>query len=171
MANQQQSQTQQISANIGQQESRNQIYAAQGAAGVQQMEQRARQTVMLGEGQRQTAENERQMNLLGLQVGRQDAEREFRGQMQAQNQAMMGGIGDIVGAGLQGFASGGGFSKDGFKMDTFLGREGGGGGLAKIGGDLLNADNVIQGPTLSGVGTTKFNDLSNLRLKRTKLKF
>ena len=170
MANQQQSQTQQISANIGQQESRNQIYAAQGAAGVQQMEQRARQTVMLGEGQRQTAENERQMNLLGLQVGRQDAEREFRGQMQAQNQAMMGGIGDIVGAGLQGFASGGGFSKDGFKMDTFLGREGGG-GLAKIGGDLLNADNVIQGPTLSGVGTTKFNDLSNLRLKRTKLKF
>jgi len=35
----------------------------------------------------------------------------------------MGGIGSIVGAGLQGFASGGGFSKDGFKMDTFLGRE------------------------------------------------
>ena len=111
------------------------------------------------------------MQLLNLKAGRQDAEREFRGQMQAQNQAMMGGIGDIVGAGLQGFASGGGFSKDGFKMDTFLGREGGGGGLAKIGGDLLNADNVIQGPTISGAGTTKFNDLSNLGLKRTKLKF
>ena len=89
------------------------------------MEQRARQTVMRGEGQRQTAENQRQMGLLGLKAGRQDAKREFRGQMQAQNQAMMGGIGDIVGAGLQGFASGGGFSKDGFKMDTFLGREGG----------------------------------------------
>jgi hypothetical protein len=35
----------------------------------------------------------------------------------------MGGVGDIVGAGLQGFAAGGGFSKGGFKMDTFLGRE------------------------------------------------
>lgn len=125
MANQQQTQTQQISANIGQQESRNQIYAAQGAVGVQQMEQRARQTVMRGEGERQTAENQKQMNLLDLQAGRQDAERDFRGQMQAQNQAMMGGIGDIVGAGLSGFASGGGFSEGGFKMDTFLGRESG----------------------------------------------
>ena len=140
MANQQQSQTQQISANIGQQESRNQIYAAQGAAGVQQMEQRARQTVMRGEGQRQTAENQRQMGLLGLKAGRQDAKREFRGQMQAQNQAMMGGIGDIVGAGLQGFASGGGFSKDGFKMDTFLGRESGGGG------NILDAAKDFIGP-------------------------
>ena len=125
MANQQQSQTQQISANIGQQESRNQIYAAQGAAGVQQMEQQAKMRIGYGEGERQTAENQRQMGLLGLKAGRQDAEREFRGQMQAQNQAMMGGIGDIVGAGLSGFASGGGFSKGGFKMDTFLGREGG----------------------------------------------
>ena len=125
MANQQQSQTQQISANIGQQESRNQIYAAQGASNVQRMEQNARQTVMRGEGQRQTAENQKQMNLLNLQAGRQDAERDFRGQVQAQNNSIMGGIGDIVGAGLSGFASGGGFSKDGFKMDTFLGRDSG----------------------------------------------
>ena len=66
----------------------------------------------------------------------------------------MGGIGDIVGAGVSGFASGGGFSKGGFKS-----------------GDLLNADNVIQGPAIDFAGRTKFNDLSNLGLKKTKLKF
>ena len=125
MANQQQSQTAQISANIGQQESRNQIYSAQGAANVQQMEAQAEQTVARGEGMRQISENERQMNLLALKMGQQQGQEDFRANMQSQNQAMMGGIGDIVGAGLQGFASGGGFSKDGFKMDTFLGRESG----------------------------------------------
>jgi|TARA_R110000824_G_scaffold100147_4_gene238117 hypothetical protein len=170
LANQQQLQTQQISANIGQQEAVNQRLAAQGAMNVQRMEQGARRTVMGGEYMRQQNENRRQMQLLNLKAGRQDARREFRGQMQAQNQAMMGGVGDILGAGLRGFAYGGGFSKDGFNMDTFLGREGGG-SLAEIGGDLLNANNVIQGPTISGIGTTKFNDLSNLALERTKFKF
>mgnify|MGYP003641474370 FL=1 len=125
LANQQQTQTAQISAGIGQQESRNQLYSARGAAGVQQMEQQAQQTVMGGEFTRQTNENKRQMNLMALKAGRQQAQRDFKGEMQFQNQAMMGGVGDILGAGLQGFASGGGFSKDGFKMDTFLGRESG----------------------------------------------
>ena len=125
LANQQQTQGQQISASIGQQEARNQQLAAQGAQGVQQMEQQAQTRVAFGEGQRQTAEYERGMNLLQLKAGRQQAQRDFRGQMQAQNQQIMGGIGSIVGAGLQGFASGGGFTKDGFKMDTFLGRESG----------------------------------------------
>ena len=170
MANQQQTQTQQISANIGQQESRNQLYAAQGAQNVQQMTQQAQIRVGYGEGQRQTNENKRQMDLLNLKAGRQQGRADFRGAMQAQNKAMMGGVGDILGAGLQGFASGGGFAKGGFNMDTFLGREGGG-SLAEIGGDLLNANNVIQGPTISGIGTTKFNDLSNLGLERTKFKF
>ena len=124
LANQQQLQTAQISAGIGQQESQNQFYSARGAAGVQQMEQQAQQTVMGGEFTRQTNENKRQMNLMALKAGRQQAQRDFKGEMQFQNQAMMGGVGDILGAGLQGFASGGGFSKDGFKMDTFLGREG-----------------------------------------------
>ena len=125
LANQQQTQTAQISAGIGQQESRNQLYSARGAQNVQRMEQGAQQTVMGGEFTRQTNENQRQMNLMQLKAGRQQAQRDFRGEMQSQNQAMMGGVGDILGAGLQGFASGGGFSKDGFKMDTFLGRESG----------------------------------------------
>ncbi len=125
LANQQQVQGQQISASIGQQESRNQLYRAQGAQNVQRMEQQANQVVMGGEFTRQQNENQRQMDLMNLKAGRQQAQRDFRGAMQAQNQKMMGGIGSIVGAGLQGFAAGGGFTKDGFSMDTFLGREGG----------------------------------------------
>jgi len=125
MANQQQQQTAQISANIGQQESRNQIYKAQGAANVQQAEQRARKTVMAGEFTRQQGENQRQLNLMDLKAGRQQAKREFKTSMRGANQQMLGGIGDIVGAGLTGFAAGGGFSKGGFQMDTFLGRESG----------------------------------------------
>ena len=122
MANQQQVQGQQISASIGQQEAANQRLRAQGAQGVQRMEQQAQQQVAYGSYLREQGENERQMNLLQLKAGRQQAQRDFRGQMQAQKNAIMGGVGDIVGAGLQGFAAGGGFSKGGFKMDTFLGR-------------------------------------------------
>ena len=123
MANQQQQQTAQISANIGQQESRNQIYKAQGAANVQQAEERAKKTIMAGEFTRQQNENQRQLNLMDLKAGRQQAKREFRTSMQGAKQQMLGGVGDILGAGLQGFAAGGGFSKGGFKMDTFLGRD------------------------------------------------
>ena len=137
LANQQQVQGQQISASIGQQEAANQRLAAQGAQGVQQMEQQARQTVARGEAFRQEGENERQMNLLQLKAGRQQAQRDFRASMQAQNQAIMGGVGDLVGAGIQGFAAGGGFIKDGFKMDTFLG---GGGNNDLFTGSKLKLD-------------------------------
>jgi len=154
MANQQQTQTQQISAGIGQQEASNQRLSAQGAMSVQRMEQNAERTVMGGEATRQANENKRQMQLMELKAGRQQGIRDYEDARSAQNQAMMGGVGDILGAGLSGFASGGGFSKGGFKS-----------------GDLLNADNVIQGPAIDFAGRTKFNDLSNLGLKKTKLKF
>ena len=131
MANQQQQQTAQISAGIGQQEARNQVYSAQGAAGVQRMEQQAQTRIGYGETMRQTSENERQMDLMNLKAGRNNAERTFRTSMKGANQQMLGGVGDIVGAGLQGFAAGGGFAKGGFKMDTFLGRDGGGVDFAK----------------------------------------
>ena len=144
MANQQQTQTQQISAGIGQQEAANQRMSAQGAANVQRLENYAEQAVMGGEATRQASENKRQMGLLGLKAGRQDAVRDYQSARSAQNQAMMGGVGDILGAGLSGFASGGGFSKGGFKMDTFLGREGGGVDLSQAttsgsGVDLTNS--------------------------------
>ena len=149
LANQQQLQGQQISASIGQQEAANQRMAAQGAANVQQMEQQARTRVAFGEGQRQEAENQRQMNLLQLKAGRQQARRDFRGSMQAQRNAIMGGVGDILGAGIQGFAAGGGFTKDGFSMDTFLGR------TAKTGLTTAQTgyDKII--PTISG---TNYDD-------------
>ncbi len=123
LANQQQLQTQQISASIGQQEAANQRLRAQGAAGVQAMEQQARQTIAGGEYMRQQNENERQMNLLSLKAGRQQARRNFRASMSAQRQRMMGGVGQILGAGLQGFAAGGGFAEGGFSFDTLFGRE------------------------------------------------
>ena len=123
LANQQQVQGQQISANIGQQEAANQRASAQGAMRVQGMEQQAQTRIGYGEQIRQGNENERQINLLSLQAGRQQAQRDFRGAMQAQSQKITGGIGDIVGAGLTGFTAGGGFTKDGFKMDTLLGRD------------------------------------------------
>ena len=123
LANQQQLQTQQISASIGQQEAANQRALAQGAMRVQAMEQQAQQTVMGGEFVRQQNENERQVDLINLKAGRQQARRDFRASMSAQKQRMMGGVGQILGAGIQGFAAGGGFAEGGFSFDTLFGRE------------------------------------------------
>ena len=123
LANQQQVQGQQISASIGEQEALNERLRAQGAMRVQSAEQQARKTVMAGEFTRQQAENQRKLNLMDLKAGRQQAKREFRTSMQGAKQQVLGGIGSIVGAGLQGFAAGGGFAEGGFKMDTFLGRD------------------------------------------------
>ena len=137
MSNQQQQQTQQISADIGKQESANQFYSARGADSAQQQEASAKQTVAYGESARQSGENERSMNLMEMESGRQSAQADFRSSMQQQKNAVMGGIGDIVSAGVGGFASGGGFSKGGFKMDTFLGKDGAS-GLAKLGDGIIS---------------------------------
>ena len=118
LANQQQVQGQQISASIGQQESFNERMRAQGAMRVQSAEQQARQTVMGGEYARQQNENQRQMDLMNLKAGRQQAKVDFRNQMNMQTQNIMGGVGDILTTGLKGYAAGGGFTDDGFSMDT-----------------------------------------------------
>jgi len=130
LANQQQVQGQQISASIGQQEALNERLRAQGAMRVQSAEQQARQTVMAGEYSRQQDENQRQMNLMNLKAGRQQAKVDFRNQMNTQTQNIMGGVGDILTTGLKGFAAGGGFTpKDpttgegGFSMKTMLNNE------------------------------------------------
>ena len=88
--------------------------------------------------------NLRQMNLLQLKAGRQQAERDFRASMQAQNQAIMGGVGDLVGAGLQGFAAGGGFTKGGFSMDTFLGRTPGSAPKISVGNNINMDPNQLR---------------------------
>ena len=58
--------------------------------------------------------------LLSLQAGRQQAQRDFRGAMQAQNQKMLGGVGSIVGAGYKVLLLVVDLVKDGFKMDTLF---------------------------------------------------
>jgi len=121
LANQQQVQGQQISASIGQQEAVNQRLRAQGAMRVQSAEQQARKTVMGGEFTRQQNENQRQMDLMNLKAGRQQAKVDFRNQMNMQTQNIMGGVGDILTTGLKGYAAGGGFTDDGFSMDTLKG--------------------------------------------------
>jgi hypothetical protein len=108
------------------------------------MEQQAQQTVARGEAFRQEAEYERGINLLQLKAGRQQAQRDFRASMQAQNQAIMGGVGDIVGAGLQGFAAGGGFTKGGFSMDTFLGRTPGSAPKISVGNNINMDPNQLR---------------------------
>jgi len=62
LANQGALQTQQISASIGQQESRNQMAAAKGAAAIQTYDRQGQQWV-------QQAEMDRQATLLGMQMG------------------------------------------------------------------------------------------------------
>jgi len=155
LANQQQVQGQQISASIGQQEAFNERMRAQGAMRVQSAEQLARRTVLEGESARQTAENQRKLNLMDLKAGRQQAKREFRTSMQGAKQQMLGGVGDILGAGLQGFASGGGFSEGGFSMDTFLGRDTGFDlSTAKVTGESLD---TIPGEYMSPADGTFTN--------------
>ena len=122
LANQQQVQGQQISASIGQQEAFNERMRAQGAMRVQSAEQQARQTVMGGEFTRQQNENQRQMDLMNLKAGRQQAKVDFRNQMNMQTQNIMGGVGDILTTGLKGYVAGGGdFTAGSFSMDTLKG--------------------------------------------------
>ena len=168
LANQQQQQTAQISANIGQQEAQNQIYSAQGAASVQRQESQAKRQVAYGERLRQTSENKRQTDLMDLRSGRQQARADFRGAMQGANQQMLGGIGEIAGAGLKGFAAGGGFAKGGFKMDTFLGRDNSFGDVTEILSDGSRSIYGAGGPvgnseSASAVygGNNSTSDLSN----------
>ena len=91
LANQGSLQTQQISASIGQQESRNQIAAAKGAAAIQTYDRQGQQWV-------QQANMDRQATLLGMQMGettganlaQQQAQANQMNAQIAQNDAMTG---------------------------------------------------------------------------------
>lgn len=91
LANQGSLQTQQISASIGQQESRNQVAAAKGAAAIQTYDRQGQQWV-------QQAEMDRQATLLGMQMGQTTGANLAQQQAQAnqmnadiaQNNAMTG---------------------------------------------------------------------------------
>ena len=72
-----------------------------------------------GASEQQRLDLSRTSTLLGMDANRLSA----ANQAMMQNQQMIaGGIGQAVGGLTTGFAAGGGFSKDGFKMETFLGQ-------------------------------------------------
>ena len=96
MANKSTQDAARASASIGQQESRNEAMRAQGAASVQS--QRA-----AGEASRQQRELARDEDILGMRMGETAANR----QMVSDNQDLiMGGISDTLGAGMQFFGGG-----------------------------------------------------------------
>lgn len=108
MANQGQLQTQQISASIGQQESRNQALQARGASQKQELERQAEFQMAQGEQYAESmrlkgAETARGLEysktgtLLGMSQQRVSAANQARAQARAQQ---MGAVGDIASAGL-----------------------------------------------------------------------
>jgi len=118
LANQQQLQTQQISADIGRQEAANQQLAAQGAANVQAMEAQAQQTVLGGEDIRQQRERQRTMDIMSLRSGQQALQRDIRQQRAEATQQIVGGVGTLGGAAFDAY-TGGVFGGDGQKSFNY----------------------------------------------------
>ena len=106
LANQQQLQTQQISADIGRQEAANQQLAAQGAANVQVMEAQAQMNVLKGEDIRQSRERQRTMDIMSLRSGQQALQRDIRQQRAEASQQIIGGVGTLGGAAFDAYTGG-----------------------------------------------------------------
>ena len=118
MANQGQNAARQASASIGQQESRNQMLAAQGA-GQEQMaeaaaqmqvatgEQQAESTRLAGAGAARGLEYQKQEGLMGLAAGELSASNSAVAAAKAQKSAGLGQIVGGVASGLVGAATGG----------------------------------------------------------------
>ena len=112
LANQGQLQTQRISASIGMQESRNQLAAARGAAGIQLAEREGAANVqamrLQGEQWVQQAEMDRQATLLGMQMGQttganlayQQAQANQMNASIAQQQVIAEGMGNLANIGV-----------------------------------------------------------------------
>ena len=172
LAGQGQLQTQQISASIGQQESRNQALRARGAAaniqaeaaGASQVQQLERQ----GDQFVQQQEISRQSTLLGMQMGQAaGAETAYAG-AQANQMAADKAMYDAIGGGI---SSIGGAAMAAYKPPTGGGPGGGSaGGLGLEGGGFSDPgfgetiDGGISGPTLGIDGKLKFKDFSNLKI-------
>jgi len=106
LANQQQLQTQQISADIGRQESANQMATAQGAANVQAAEAQAQMNVLKGEDTRQSRERQRTMDIMSLRSGQQALQRDIRQQRAEASQQIIGGVGTLGGAAFDAYTGG-----------------------------------------------------------------
>jgi len=106
MANQATADRARASASIGQQESRNQALAARGAEFVSQREQAAQQTVMEGEAQRQAQERQRDLQIMQLEAGKQDALAGLRQQRAAAIGDIVGGVGTMASSAFDAFELG-----------------------------------------------------------------
>lgn len=95
MANQQNTNLQQASASIGQQEARNQMLTAQQAGNIQTLEAQGRAAI-------QDKEQARTETLLGMSQQRVAAANEARN---AATQQLMGGIGDLATAGVSAYGT------------------------------------------------------------------
>ena len=106
LANQATADRARASASIGQQESRNQALAARGAESVSRREQAAQQTVMEGEAQRQAQERQRDLQIMQLEAGKQDALAGLRQQRAAAISDIVGGIGTMAGSAFDAYELG-----------------------------------------------------------------
>jgi len=119
MANQGQLATQRAAASIGQQEAQNQLLAARGAGQVQRMERsgefQAEQIRLSGASQARGLEWQKQQGLMGMAAGRLGAAQQARAQA---TQSIIGGIGNVLGAGVKGIADGVFRKKESSSIDT-----------------------------------------------------
>ena len=160
LANQQQLQTQQISADIGRQEASNQSLAAQGAANVQAAEAQAQMNVLKGEDIRQQRERQRTMDIMSLRSGQQALQRDIRQQRAEASQQIIGGVGTLASAAMDAY-TGGVFSSGGGGVTGGLGSQSGGFGNAGFGARVSDFDPTVR---IDQFGRTQFKDLSNLKI-------
>tara|TARA_A100000172_G_scaffold4336_2_gene2613 strand:- start:968 stop:1816 length:849 start_codon:yes stop_codon:yes gene_type:complete len=160
LANQQQLQTQQISADIGRQESANQMATAQGAANVQAAEAQAQMNVLKGEDIRQSRERQRTMDIMSLRSGQQALQRDIRQQRAEASQQIIGGVGTLGGAAFDAY-TGGVFSGSNKSVTGGLGSQSGGFGNAGFGARVSDFDPTVR---IDQFGKTQFKDLSNLKI-------
>jgi len=126
MANQQNTNLQQASASIGQQEARNQMAAAQQGANLQQLEAQGAESV-------QAREQSRTETLLGMSQQRLAAANQAR---QQATQQLVGGIGSVAGAAVGGMANAGMFEGMEGMAGGMFGQGAGTDALAAAGGAI-----------------------------------
>ena len=124
LANQSMQQSAAVSAQLGKQESANQLAMAKGGMMEQQMEMQAEMAFGKGAAQQQSMEMTRQGTLLGMGAQRLGAAKK---DVAAHKAMVAGGIGEVAGSVATGYAAGysptgGKDGKGGFSWDKFYGR-------------------------------------------------
>jgi len=120
LANQSMQQSAAVSAQLGKQESANQLAMAKGGMMEQQMEMQADMAYGKGAAQQQSMEMTRQGTLLGMGAQRLGAAKQ---DIAAHKAMVAGGIGEVAGSVASGYAAGYDPTTGGFSKKKFLGQE------------------------------------------------